>query len=363
MLSNSKCIPACFVAVLAIASATVGASIAAAQEPTGTAAGSSVRVEATESERIQDERIQDGGTFVCRDRPKGLADPPNREPAEPLNWNGKETTIEAGKAIEAKPLCPDGQLPFPTDLKAPKGNPYMSWTAFDAPYNYAGTWASAGGRIQMFDGGGVVTRVENPAISAAAATHSLFEIAVQGGVGNGDIIEIGWRRAVGDASPRLFVYHWVGGVPTCYNGCGWVQWNPAIVPGMVVNAGSESYMGWVYYEGNWWAWYANQWVGYFPESLWRGGYSKASLVQWFGEVHESDPTPESDMGNGRNAADHAAARFWYPCKVDSAAWVCWIQSTPSLTTPSIPWYTVQNVGGSAHRYGGPGGRRGAGLDP
>jgi len=305
----------------------------------------------------------ESSVFECRDRPKDLAAPPNRKPAGPRNPNGKQTTIEAGSAFEAKPLCPDGQLPFPLALKGPKGAPYFSGTGVDAPYNYAGAWASAGGSIPLFDGGGVVARVEDPALSPAAPIHSLFEIAVQGGVGNGDIVEIGWRKASGDASPRLFVFHWVGNVPACYNGCGWVQWNPSIVPGMTVNRGSESYMGWVYYEGNWWAWYANQWVGYFPEALWPRGYAKASLVQWFGEVYESDPTPETDMGNGMQATAAAAARFWYPCKVDASAWVCWIDSTPSLTTLSIPWYTVRNVGGSAHRFGGPGGRAGVGVDP
>lgn len=306
---------------------------------------------------------EDTRFFECRDRPENLAEPPKRSPSDPKNHNGKITTVEAASALEAKPLCRNGQLPFPRDLKRVKGNPFFSGTAVDAPYNYAGAFMSAGGSIPLFDGGGVVTKIENPAIATASGTHSLFEIAVQGGVGNGNIVEIGWIRNVGDASPRLFIFHWEGWVPGCYNGCGWVQWNPSIVPGMVVNPGSESYMGWVYYEGNWWAWYANQWVGYFPATLWDGDYVSASLVQWFGEVYESDPTPESDMGDGRLAADAAAARFWYPCTVDAAAWVCWINSTPSLNAPSIPWYTIQNAGGSAHRYGGPGGRAGAGLDP
>jgi len=306
---------------------------------------------------------QNTRVFTCKERPKDLAQPPSRNPAGPKDLRGKETTIEAGRVTELRPLCPEGQLPVPRDFRAPKGNPFYSGTAVDAPYQYAGAWASAGGRIPLFDGGGVVTRVENPAMSAAGGTHSLFEISVQGGTGNGDIVEIGWIKNVGDAAPRLFIFHWKAWAPGCYNGCGWVQWNPGIVPGMVVNAGSESYMGWVFFEGNWWAWYANQWVGYFPGRIWGGEYTKSSLVQWFGEVYESDPTPETDMGNGRLAAVAAAARFWYPCTVDAPAWVCWIHPTPSLTTPSIPWYTILNVGGSAHRYGGPGGRAGAGLDP
>ena len=302
-------------------------------------------------------------TFECRERPKDVAEPPKREPAAPKDFRGKETTVDAGRVVETKPLCPEGQLPFPREFQAPKGNPFFSGTSVDAPYNYADAWASAGGSIPLFDGGGVVSKVENPAISSGGGTHSLFEISVQGGVGNGNIVEIGWIKNVGDEFPRLFVYHWKNHERSCYNGCGWVQWNPSIVPGMVVDARSESYMGWVFYQGNWWAWYSNQWVGYFPGGIWDGGYVKASLVQWFGEVYESDPTPETDMGNGRSAVEAAAARFWYPCTVDAGAWVCSIHPTPSLNAPSIPWYTIQNVGGSAHRYGGPGGRVGAGLYP
>jgi len=99
---------------------------------------------------------------------------------------------------------------------------------------------SAGGIVRLYDGGGVVTRVENPAISAAARTHSLFEFSVQGGVGNGNIVEIGWFKNTGYSGPHLFVYHWVNWMQTCYNGCGWVQWSSSIFPGMIVPAGSQT---------------------------------------------------------------------------------------------------------------------------
>lgn len=271
--------------------------------------------------------------------------------------------MEAARGTKREPLCPAGQLPFPREWKAAKGNPLFSGTAVDAPYNYADSFATSGGNIKPFDGGGVVTIVEFPAISSAAGTHSLFEIAVQGGSGNGNIVEIGWIVEPGDKASRLFVFHWIGWNPACYNGCGWVQWNPSIVPGMNLPTGSQSYMGWVYFGGNWWAWYEDQWVGYFPGSEWRGDYTKSSLVQWFGEVYDSDPSPATDMGTGYLANDTRAARFWYPCEVDAAAWVCWINPNPSLNQPSIPWYTIQNIGGFALRYGGPGARPGIGINP
>ena len=306
---------------------------------------------------------QKSASFVCRERQKDTAEPPGRAPAGVKDRRGKEVATEAAGEIATKALCPEGQVPYPIERFAPKGNPFFSGTSIDAPYNYADAWASAGGSIPLFDGGGVVTRVESPAVSSMGGTHSLFELSVQGGEGNGNIVEIGWIVNAGDAGPRLFVFHWIGWSPTCYNACGWVQWNPSIYPGMPLNPGSETYMGYVFYQGNWWAWYANQWVGYFPGGLWPSGFSKASLTQWFGEVYESDPSPATDMGNGYRANIDWAARFWYPCDVDAVAWVCWINPTPTTSQPEAPWYTILNVGGSAHRYGGPGGSPGVGLNP
>lgn len=322
--------------------------------------------------QVRDEAVQkDDGTsspvrfYECKERDKGIAEPPPILPPMVQARRGKRISIEAAKNVRVQPLCPAGQVPIPRAWYVPKGNAFYSPTAVDAPYNYAGEFSSTGGEERLFDGAGVVTVVEDPAISDAAGTHSLFEISVQGGTGNGDIVEIGWTKNRGDKGPHLFVFHWIDWNPQCYNGCGWVQWNSSIVPGMELTVGSQTYMGWVFYEpqGNWWAWYGNQWVGYFPGARWRGSYKQSNLVQWFGEVYEEDPTPASDMGNGLKSVQPPAARFWFPCEVDSAAWVCWINPNPALNQPSLPWYDVRNVGGFAHRYGGPGGRSGPGRDP
>lgn len=301
--------------------------------------------------------------YECRERAKDTAEAPKNATPGAKDFRGKQVSEKAGREPKREPLCPAGQLPHPRTFKAGKGNPLFSGTAVDAPYNYADSFATAGGSIPLFDGGGVVTMVEYPAISQTGGTHSLHEISVQGGQGNGDIVEIGWIVEPGDKAARLFVFHWINWNPTCYNGCGWVQWNPSITPGMNLVTGSQSYMGYVYWEGNWWGWYEDQWVGYFPGSEWKGNYSKSSLIQWFGEVYDSDPSPATDMGDGYRANDGRAARFWYPCAVNAAQWVCWINSSPSLNQPSTPWYTIENIGGSALRYGGPGARPGIGIDP
>jgi len=301
--------------------------------------------------------------YICKDRPKDVAEPPDRSPAPVKDYRGKEASSPSAGEIAGKPPCPDGQVPFPVERYAPKGNPFFSGTAVDVPYNYADSWASAGGSIPLFDGAGVVTNVENPAVSSLSGTHSLFEVSVQGGEGNGNIVEIGWIVNAGDSGPHLFVFHWINWAQTCYNGCGWVQWSTTIYPGMSLTPGSQTYMGYVFYKGSWWGWYADQWVGYFPGSIWPSGFSKASLTQWFGEVYETDPTPATDMGDGHRANEDAAARFWYPCDVNAAQWVCWINPTPSTQQPEAPWYTILNVGGSTLRYGGPGGSSGVGVNP
>ena len=64
---------------------------------------------------------------------------------------------------------------------------------------------------------------------------------------------------VGD--PHLFVFHWVNWAPSCYS-CGWQQWSSTYYPGMdLANlVGKPVYMGYVYYQGNWWGWFDGQWV-------------------------------------------------------------------------------------------------------
>jgi hypothetical protein len=321
-----------------------------------------LRAEAAPTTPAESQAEQSTLGYECRERPKYIAEPPKTLPPGAKDRRGKIVSSEPDRKPEQKALCPQGQLPYPRSWKAPKGNPLFSGTAVDAPYNYAGAFASAGGAIPLFDGGGVLNIVEHPAL-AATAGHSLFEIAVQGGTGNGNIVEIGWTAELGNQSSRLFIYHWINWNQTCYNGCGWVQWNPSITPGMNLTTGSESYMGYVFFGGNWWGWYEDQWVGYFPGSEWQGGYSKSSLIQWFGEVYDTDPSPATDMGNGHRANDAHAARFWFPCEVDAPHWVCWINPSPTLFQPVAPWYTIEGIGGAAFRYGGPGGGFGTGIDP
>ncbi|MEA3203224.1 MAG: hypothetical protein QOI63_899 [Thermoplasmata archaeon] len=283
---------------------------------------------------------------------------------------GVDPNAWAVGADDPTPLCPDGQLPEPIPPADEHGwqppafganHPYFYGTIYDpAP--------AAGSR----DGGGMTTTVQNPAISNAAGTHSLNEIAViANGAGGRNIVEIGWTKSRdygGAGDVRLFVFSWVNGAPGCYNGCGWKQYSNSIVPGKTVATGTGSYMGYVYYQGNWWAWWTNQWVGYFPGTKWSGAFAQDSQVQWFGEVYDTtmvggSPKPATDMGTGYYATNANAAQFSTPCDVDAANWVCWIKGTPKYQTGDAPSYNVKSIGNDKYRWGGPGNANGVGINP
>jgi hypothetical protein len=211
------------------------------------------------------------------------------------------------------------------------------------------------------DGGGMTNSIEKPQyINSGGTGHSLDELAVQGGDNNGNIVEIGWlvsTEQYGNANPHLFVFHWKNWEPTCYDTCGWVQWSNTYHPGMDLGAslGKKVYIGYVFYQGNWWAWFDNQWMGYFPGSEWEGKYTKTSLIQWFGEVSSANGIPpKTDMGNGDLPSIKAAASMATLCDVDARAWVCWYRDQQSLSRTVSKYYDITRVGFGATSYGGPG---------
>lgn len=102
------------------------------------------------------------------------------------------------------------------------------------------------------DGGGMTMEIERPAFSGDG--HSLDELAVQGGPGDGHIVELGWNvspNQYGDGDPHLFVFHWINWSPTCYDGCGWQQYSATYFPRMNLRVlrGRDVYIGYVYYQG------------------------------------------------------------------------------------------------------------------
>lgn len=211
-------------------------------------------------------------------------------------------------------------------------------------------------------GGGMITSVDRPQyVTTGGPGHTLNEISVQGGTQNGNIVEIGWTVSTDqnhDADPHIFVFHWVNWNGEGYNCCGWVQFSNRYYPGQNVSAlvGREIYVGYVLYNGNWWAWFDGEWLGYFPGTLWNDNYSTAAIIQWFGEVATNNGIPpQTQMGDGILPPPTAAAHMSKLCDVDTGAWTCLIRNEQLLSTPAAPdLYSISQTGyGDAH-YGGPG---------
>jgi hypothetical protein len=148
--------------------------------------------------------------------------------------------------------------------------------------------------------------------------HTLAEISVQSADGQ-QIVEVGWnvdRTVNGDSDPHLFVYHWVDRKESCYNACGWQQYSSTIKPGDTLPVGYSKRFGIMHYNNAWWVVYDTEWIGYFPDDLWDGRYTRSGLQQFFGEVAASTTKPCTDMGTGVSPSNDNAARVGSIAEID-----------------------------------------------
>jgi hypothetical protein len=188
--------------------------------------------------------------------------------------------------------------------------------------------------------------------------HTLAEIAGESSDGK-QIVEIGWtvdRGLNGNTNPHLFVYHWINGATTCYNGCGYVQYSSTLYPGMTVASnGTQPFYAMEYYQGNWWLWYNTGWIGYFPGKLWSNAgvtFTQLGLTQWFGEV-SSGGGAFTQMGDGIFGAKAGSASIVNAALITSPSSASYASITLNDTNP-----TCFNYGWITHNYsfhyGGPG---------
>jgi len=184
--------------------------------------------------------------------------------------------------------------------------------------------------------------------------HSLSELAVESTDGK-QIVEVGWtvdNGLNGDSNPHLFVFHWVNGQVTCYNGCGFVPVSTSVKAGMALTPGTSTKFSIKYYEGRWWIYALGEWVGYFPGSLWKD-FTEIGIVQWFGEVAASSKKPTTQMGDGilgtrANSADILDMSF-----IDPSTGKVVLASASTLETDAS-FYAIGKFTGYSFNYGGPG---------
>jgi hypothetical protein len=152
-------------------------------------------------------------------------------------------------------------------------------------------------------------------------THSLASLAVRSADGRNNV-QIGWtvdQLLNPDDEPRLFVIHRANGIDSCYNysdndhdnlnDCGFEPYGASsIQPGDALSPGQVKRFTIQHSGDRWWVGYGTGWIGSFPDSLWSGGFTQASVMQYFGEVSTVGHRPCADMGTG-SVSGVEAARF------------------------------------------------------
>jgi MYXO-CTERM domain-containing protein len=257
------------------------------------------------------------------------------------------------------------------DRYAPKGRPSIDGVA-EAPHAsaradpvfflYAGYIDSPVGAVSA--GAGAMMKQGDPGL-AAGDSHSLGELAVISSDGK-QIVEIGWHvdpLVNEDLQPRLFIFHWVDGQPTCYNGCGFVSTSTVVTPGMRVDAGAtEAYQ--IELRGaDWWLSYKGQDLGYFPGSLWTTTpYSAAGYIQWFGEIAAATASSCSEMGNGLFGSDPGAASMTGLYKIMPGGQHVPADGRTGTVTNAANWKIGQTTS-TSFSFGGPGQGGGACCTP
>ncbi len=308
-------------------------------------------------------------TFRCIAKEKGLAEikMPPPLPQAPGQQSASVAPPETHKAV-----CPEGQAPQPAERFLPKGLPSLKDRRDDQKsegtaqfQTQAGTTASFfyDSAYQYLSAEGTVAYLtqHSPSLSSSSA-HSLAEVAGQS-ADQKETVEVGWtvdQALNGDSNPHLFVFHWVNGVPTCYNGCGWVQVSTTRFPGMPVTITSTPQQyAMTYYQGNWWINYQSEWIGYFPDTLWGRSFTHLDLANWFGEVSafititpgSGFPKTCTEMGNG------LYGHFINAASINNIAFITgqsYTIASPSIQQTNPYLYYLFYPGDSSFRYGGPG---------
>lgn len=258
----------------------------------------------------------------------------------------------------------------PHDVRAPKGFPGHV-TTFACPCYYYGQAQTTVASSTTSAGNFTVWK---PTLTGGDF-HSLGELAVANSTQT-DVVEVGWTVDAGVCgsianSPCLFVYHWIGGVAQCYNGCGWVDnaANTTLNAGSTLNfsngtstpitlrlgidhsatACGASAAGWwvrAYYSTG-----TSAYIGCYPDSRWSGGFTSYTRLLGFGEVAANSTSPTSQMGSG---VCPAATPVFNTTMFIGSLQANGVAQTMSWSATDSTKYNKVNISGSSGYVGGDG---------
>ncbi|PHH87709.1 hypothetical protein CDD83_8512 [Cordyceps sp. RAO-2017] len=248
-------------------------------------------------------------------------------PADPA-MNGPEGTVPILRS--GGPTLPTKRLPEPGDDGLARNN-NNNETRAAAP-SFAGQhWYASSGQVVANRGGRARFSLYRPYVQSGS-DFSLLQTAVirrsaahAGGTGRvTQTVEAGWINYPNQVQPpHLFAFYTTNGYRGDGDGvggwnrdrAGWVQVDRLIYPGVPFGPLSadgggqyEVEIGFLLYQGNWWLWAVDRYVGYYPGSLFAGGgvdradtlAAGADAINFYGEIFNSVPwMTTTDMGSGR----------------------------------------------------------------
>ena len=239
-------------------------------------------------------------------------------------------------------------------------------------------------------GGETVLNIWDPWVENAA-DHSLSQMGIVNRRDQSKLqsIEVGWqisRDRYGDWDPHLFVYYTTNGYTDNDDNIGgynqdvdgWKQVSRSIVPqGRLVPASERAGTQAIVkikiqlFEANWWVQVQNEWIGYYPASLFMGKRSifgtlgdHGDWIGFWGEVFSANDDPNTTttkMGSGSfGEAGWGQACYQHNLMVQGDRGGTLVHSAGSTTAENPAWYdivqtiTSDTAWGSFFFAGGPG---------
>ena len=263
-----------------------------------------------------------------------------------------------------KPACPPGQVPYyreperqmvrlgPPSSRTPTGSTEANAIApLAGTYWYAGVMKPTESYNQNGVGGQIL--ITNPAVYDQSDMVTAEMSIVYGS--NYHLVEVGLRK-FWDSFPRLMISQWSYG--QFNDAAGFVRVHGTYAPGMPLSGYYGSAVKHFVRNdgGNWWVWFNDAWMGYFPGSIWNNSFTMGNMAHFYGEVYsaQSRVPPLTDMGNGQFSSMSGAAYMSELC-MNSSEYVCYYLVGGQRIESNAAYYSLNYANGSYMKFGGNGG--------